>query len=68
MEEFEKHIIDERKTCENNGIKTSYCGEKIGSLEFYFISINHAIIMAKGRLIPCKNCAKAIEKILKLNY
>ena len=65
MKHYYKHILD-NKTTEKDGVKTSFCGERL-DLDFHFIDVEHAVRnrQNRGLLLPCKKCVSKIIKELK---
>lgn len=45
----------------------TWCGRKVGSMEWLFQSVDHAAINGKneGRLVACKECTAKIYKSLQ---
>lgn len=64
MQDFEKHIINERQS-NLNGYKTAYCGASV-SMDFAFLNAEHVLntIEDEGRLKPCPKCKETILKLL----
>jgi hypothetical protein len=50
----------------DNVDKLSWCGRRV-SMEFHFVSIDHAAINAKkhGRLVACPDCVNVIVDVLR---
>lgn len=65
MEEYEKHIIDNKSSIEA-GKEISYCGTEL-FMQWTFLDIDHAIgtVRDGGRLTPCKKCCENIINLLK---
>ena len=46
--------------------RTSWCGRQIGTFEWVFVSVDHALYnqMNQGRIMPCDACMAAIIEVL----
>lgn len=64
MEEYIKHIRDERTSNESKK-DISYCGEDL-SMQFHFVDVTHAVCerQTRGRLLPCPECKKIVIELL----
>jgi hypothetical protein len=67
LKDYERHILDSRKTDHVSQQSYAICGEKI--LDFSFQSIDHAFANAEneGRLVVCPGCWFKIENTMKNN-
>ena len=61
MKGYEKHILSTEQP------NTAWCGANTGN-EFVFIDVEHACMTVKagGRLVPCRECLKAVARLLKI--